>query len=1081
MEKDFLQSIKLEISRNFSLTAYERIAFHKLLNISKSDNGAEILLRDISKPGAIRLSALSTLVNFDYEKACPVMQEILNNSEKKEELLRVFEFIERHGAPMFIPDLLKFVTTRGANIFATEINRALFLIGHLVKQIDPEQQSVPGISLSEGEEDDENVTPKTAVELISEYTQFLIDTATNTENPLKLRSTAITALDNYTELSFYQSMLEEGVDGISFAVFQTIAAFSHREMKMYQDMNQRDIFTHVPPKEDTFLLNVRVLLSTFSSRFDSFSNETKVAFIKALLACNHREYLVYIMKTLTSGDANLIDMTLYVILATIDYLNNPDKLFRNLIAIPSLTDRDNQIIVETFVKYFKNADRNQSANLIRDKLFNYIIVMLDNFFQNYCENYIVPEIKEKDHIDEFQQIRRFILERCDPFLKRRIMKYLTTEDIELKTLLIEMAERITYIHEKEEKALAILLEVLHDPDPKAREISAQRLNDIDFEKKYLKLRLIRLCHIIGQLHIKDASNSLGKMFDYIKKFYDEELFLAITYSLSQLNYPYMLGELEYLFLNSESDEEAVKILHYLSQFSEQRATIILLDFLKTRFDEPSTIVLRVLQVLAKKDIKSDKSVNEFSKIIIDKNRNADIRAAAVHLIGKTGFERDVLYLHELFVESQENVVKEAIVQAHDFIGNINPQIRKKQIVPFLKGYLKDSSIKVRIFSCIILLQMGDLGALSLLKDMMIIRNKDIQREILLTLGSYITIELAFFLLSLLSSDYAITEDIIPLFNYLTPDDKREIDHFIVNIFKKHEGTRVDFAEKSQLESNQKYNEQLSAFVVDSRPVVYIVINNYDTILTRYQSTELSLFIKTVLMKLFEVIKTNEGTLIQVTNGCISAYFKTLPDSALTALEVQSLEKDLNYTIAEDEHISFFIYTEYSELCMNGSELLLYDDTNLQTVRQSGVLNRVFVNRKTAEGINLAFKCENYPETPFAPRGRDIHFRELLNTLNFTVIVDGMISRIRREMNERKERKKELERSSVKHKVYLSKEAQEISDSINELGKILKRDMSDILIYVKKRSTDRELIKQVDSMLSDAYKRFTLEKNKINLE
>ncbi|MBN2436527.1 MAG: HEAT repeat domain-containing protein [Spirochaetes bacterium] len=1081
MEKDFLQSIKLEISRNFSLTAYERIAFHKILNIYKSDNGAEILLRDIGKPGAIRLSALEVITGFNYKDAFPVIKEILNTSEKKEELCLVFDFIENNGTAYFLSDLENFAKKRGANTFPAEINRAVFLTGLLVKRIDPEEDfNGADYELPDKDEEDQPIVVK-GKELVSRYTEMLISIAQNGENPVRLRATAITALDHYTELPFYQKMLEEDNDTISFAVFQTVAQFAHREMKIYQDLNQKDVFTHVPPKEDNFMLNVRVLLSTFSNRFDSFSNETKVAFIKVLLACNHREYLVYIMKTLTSGDNNLIDMTLYTILAAIDYLNNPDKLFRNLIAIPSLTDRDNQIIVETFVKYFSKSQRNQSSNLIRDKLYNYIIVMLDNFFKSYCDNYIVPEIKEKDYIDEFQAIRKFVLEKCDPFLKRRIIKFLTTEDIDLKTLLIEIAERITFVNESEEKALALLLEVLHEPDAKAREISAQRLNDIDFEKKYLKLRLIRLCHIIGELRIKDASNSLGKMFDYIKKFYDEELFCAITYSLSQLSYPYMLGELEYLFLNSDSDDEALKMLHYLSQFSEQRATIIMLDFLKSRFGDVSPIILRVLQVIAKKDIKSDKSVNEFSKIIVDKNRNSEIRAAAVHLIGKTGFERDVLYLHELFMEENDNIVKEAVVQALDFIGIINPTIRKKEIAPFLKGYLKDSSIKVRIYSCIILLQSGDLGALSLLKDMMIIRNKDIQREILLVLGSYMTIELAFFLLSLFNSDYGITRDIVPLFNYLSPEDKKEIDHFIVNIFKKHEGTRVDFAEKSILESNQKYNEQLSTFVNDTRPIMYVVIKDYHTILTRYRSTELSMLVKNSLMRLVDVIKANDGVVVQVTNGCIDSYFKTLPDSAMAALEVQELEKDINFTVPEDEHLEFFIYTEYAEVCLTGNELLLNSVSNLKTALSSGLKNRVFLNRKTADGINMAFKCETYPETPFDPRGREFGFRELLNALNFNALVDEMLARIRREMNDRIQRKKEVDRTSVKHKVYLSKEAQQISDSINELGKVLKKDLSDILQYVKKRSTDRELIKQVDGMLADAYKRFTIEKNKINLE
>jgi hypothetical protein len=43
MDNDFLQGIKLEISRTVTLNAYERIAFHKILAVEKSENGAGIL------------------------------------------------------------------------------------------------------------------------------------------------------------------------------------------------------------------------------------------------------------------------------------------------------------------------------------------------------------------------------------------------------------------------------------------------------------------------------------------------------------------------------------------------------------------------------------------------------------------------------------------------------------------------------------------------------------------------------------------------------------------------------------------------------------------------------------------------------------------------------------------------------------------------------------------------------------------------------------------------------------------------------------------------------------------------------
>ncbi len=60
-EKNFLQTIKLEISRNFRLEPYERKAFHRILGLVKSQQGKDILLRELEKGGDIRKSAIGVL------------------------------------------------------------------------------------------------------------------------------------------------------------------------------------------------------------------------------------------------------------------------------------------------------------------------------------------------------------------------------------------------------------------------------------------------------------------------------------------------------------------------------------------------------------------------------------------------------------------------------------------------------------------------------------------------------------------------------------------------------------------------------------------------------------------------------------------------------------------------------------------------------------------------------------------------------------------------------------------------------------------------------------------------------------
>lgn len=72
-DKNFLQSIKLEISRNFKLDAYERVAFHKVLACAKSNAGKDVLIREIEKGGDVRTSAMKALGEFSDPSVIPVL------------------------------------------------------------------------------------------------------------------------------------------------------------------------------------------------------------------------------------------------------------------------------------------------------------------------------------------------------------------------------------------------------------------------------------------------------------------------------------------------------------------------------------------------------------------------------------------------------------------------------------------------------------------------------------------------------------------------------------------------------------------------------------------------------------------------------------------------------------------------------------------------------------------------------------------------------------------------------------------------------------------------------------------------
>ena len=96
-DKNFLQSIKLELSRNFKLDPYERIAFHKILAHAKSNAGKEILIQEVDRGGDIRISALNALSEFNDSSLVPLFVSVLAAEPLDEEALIILDFLYNNG------------------------------------------------------------------------------------------------------------------------------------------------------------------------------------------------------------------------------------------------------------------------------------------------------------------------------------------------------------------------------------------------------------------------------------------------------------------------------------------------------------------------------------------------------------------------------------------------------------------------------------------------------------------------------------------------------------------------------------------------------------------------------------------------------------------------------------------------------------------------------------------------------------------------------------------------------------------------------------------------------------------------
>ncbi len=1046
MELDFLQSVKLEISRTFTLNAYERIAMHKVLGIEKSKNGMNILLKDAEKKHLIRESALNILKDFDYPEVNSMFSKLFEGELTDSETEIALEYFEKFGVEENIDIILKFIEERiNKPDFFALVYKSIHILGKMAK------------------------TSEVAV-------TFLKTIAANRENNIETRGTALEMIYFTKDIALFETLLTEKNEQISSSIYKALAKISEEEFIKYEMNATDDIYTVIPPAEDRLLLEIRVILSKMTPFFDNYSNETRTSFILAMLTSVHREFLVFTMKALTSNDPNLIDMTLYIILANINSVRFPDKLFRNLISLPSLTNRDDDLIIEIFIKFFKGLKDTRSNHLLKDKIYNYITIMLDTFFESYRKNFMIPEIMEKDYPVEFQKIRNMILSKFTPELKRKIITYLGDPDFSIKNILFEISEKVAFIEETMHDSLQSLIEVLCDTDNKAREITANRINNIDFEKKYLKNKLIRICKIIGRLNISESSTSLVKIFNYIKKYNDNDIFDSVVYSLSLLNYPYMLGEFE-VGLSTEG-ENKLNIVRYLSLFSDQRSLNIMLEYLKLNCTENSELINKMLFSVSKRDITKNKLATETAKLLFEKNRNSQIKKQALQILGKTRDESFIDFLNETFNETSDPLIKEGVVQAFDFMAkNVDVNVKMK-IVRFLKEYLKDPGIKVRIYACSVLLKLGDKSSLQYLRDMMIIKNKAIQREILNIVGSYIPVEFAFFLLSILKEEYCISNDIIPLLYFLEKEDKQEIDHFVVNLFKKIEGSDYNYQKTDEY---IEYKQQIRHFIKEDCVIFTIKILKYHEIITQYQFSDLSINYNQIYSNTLKIIADNEGEISQTTGGQFSAYFRNSLKAANAAIDIIDYQNKYNSFLVDDEQVKIIILLDYKKIDMVNQEIIFYTASSIPITNNQVFAGKIILNDELFKFLDKTFKCNEIPFTAFDDNGQYMIFKELLNRLNFAIIVDDILMNIREEEKKKIELQLQIESGMQSIKRKPSDRSVAMSRNIDDLSKMLKKDLNEINKFVYKRSTDRELINSVEKMLMVAYNHFLIESSKIIIE
>lgn len=1048
MADNFLQTIKLEIGRNIKLTPYERLAFHKVLGIYKSKDAINILKKEMQKGPVIRSSAITVLSAFPQNEAVEELKKhLMDQDVSNEEKMMILESILNHGGSADLPLLMNFIDS----------------LDHVNPPIEISEKAFRTFR-SLGAEDDS-------------VFNYLVSKIENEEYHESIRAQAILTLSSFGNIGKFEEILKLGDDFLSYYTYRAITILNRRIAdKKREERNKNDLFTYpdAPTEIDGPELAIRVLLGSMSPRFDGFSNMTKIAFIGAMVSCNHREYNTYVSRALASDDHELLTGTLHVLLRNIEYLEDADKLFRNLIFVPIESTDENDLIISIFVKFFAKAVDDRKYSILRERVYSYITISMQNDFEAYSKEYMFKNVVEKNYTEGFQLFRKFVFEHMNPELRQEIIDFLSQGDTENTPVLIEkLSKYIQFIPQEEEQMLRSFMDILFEHDPKSRNNSAAGIEDINYEKRHLRNRIIRLCSIIGALQIDGAASNIVNSYNYMKKYPDPQLSAVMESTLAKLQYSYLLGEIEVLLFTG-TKEEHEKGLRLIAHFNEQRSMNILLEYLTQNYADDSPLVLMAMKILLGYDLINNIAANNIFKKIIESNKNENICNLAIIGMGHCGVEGEIPFLDSLFYTRESKSSKVAAIRA---MGRLAPYVEETQTNRFKKylvEYLKDQSINVRIYANFCLFMLGDSNSFRAICEMLVIKNKSIQREIISIISKLSSLDFAFFLISLLTEEYGISNDIIETLKLLPTEDIREIDTFIINIFRKYDERTLDDVDVPAVEKIEVKN-------LNAEELILLNCDIFSNDPKRSRDNVLSDAIDLSLISIAfvsEAIVHHNGYIILFTNDRVIARFPDSLSAVLASIDISNKINESNQLRRDDDQIIFTNQIVITETLSFPEETLFYPLSLIDSLDQTILQGKTVLDEKSNEAISNNFVTGIIPDLILPPRfARDRRFN-IRTPLNFKKIALNYFTKLQNDAKKKKEAEEAL-KAEIKN-MYMSANPSQITmaGKLENISFRLLENFNVIDNYLSTNSVDQKLNENVHTMLTKAYDMFKMEISKL---
>jgi len=224
-----------------------------------------------------------------------------------------------------------------------------------------------------------------------------------------------------------------------------------------------------------------------------------------------------------------------------------------------------------------------------------------------------------------------------------------------------------------------------------------------------------------------------------------------------------------------------------------------------------------------------------------------------------------------------------------------------------------------------------------------------------------------------------------------------------------------------------------------------------------------------------VLEEFNGSIARRSNTEIIACFSDASRAALAALGIESRMREYNSTLTVDRKMVVSVQMLTGTVKRIKGELIDYPDHKLIPASDRPAAAGVIIDHDSMEEISNAFSFRSIPAVMLGEQAGTCRYHELISQANSAEMSADIIAQI--QVDEEKKREEQLRTEKEMKRLtqeQIPPSSAAIARDLEEIGNILKKQLDDIEQYAQRRSTDRELIRNLRKMLENTYNRYRVE-------